>query len=222
MRSPVSWLKFFIPAVLICSVALVVSYDYLLRQIGHVLVFEQKPQKSDIIFVLNGRDTERSLAAVDLYKAGYGKLIVIARGPKQPGCDEFRKRVGKNWNSKLFFHRSVEAMGIPRDSFVQIGEGVHSTFDEAKVARTFVKEKGYQSMLLVTSKWHSRRAYLTFKSVFNKDEKVKGIKITCHPSKYDTFNPGAWWKKEAGAEIVLGEYLKLIYYILTFRISPLA
>ena len=46
--------------------------------------------------VLNGRDTERSLAVVDLYNKGYANLIVIARGPKQYGSDEFWKRVGKN------------------------------------------------------------------------------------------------------------------------------
>jgi uncharacterized SAM-binding protein YcdF (DUF218 family) len=222
MRNSLSWVKISIVAILIFSIVLFFSHEYLLRQIGHFLVLEQKPQKSDIIVVLNGRDTERSLAAVDMYKTGYGKLIVIARGPKQPGCGEFWKRVGKDFNSKVFFQRSVEAMGIPRDSFMQIGEGVHSTFDEAKAARTFLKEKGYKSILLVTSKWHSRRAYLTFTSVFGENERVEEIRITCHPSKYDTFNPDAWWKNEAGAEIVLGEYLRLIYYILTFRISPLA
>jgi len=130
--------------------------------------------------------------------------------------------VGNNWISKAFFQRSIEAMGIPERSFKLIGDGVAGTFDEARVTKKFVRESGYKSILLVTSKWHSRRAYLTFKSVFSKDEKVKGIKITCPPSTYDTFNPDAWWKKEADAEIVLGEYLRLIYYILTFRISPLA
>jgi len=68
----------------------------------------------------------------------------------------------------------------------------------------------------VTSKWHSRRDYLTFKSVIKDD----GIKVWIYPSKYDTFDPNAWWKKETDAELVFYEYVRLIYYIVTFRVRP--
>ena len=179
-------------------------------------MISEEPEKAEVIVVLNGRDAERSLTAVDLYNGGYGNLIVIARGPKQPGCDEFFKRVGPNWDSKTFFQRSIEAMGVPDRSFRLIGNGVTSTFEEAKAVRTFFRENGFKSMLLVTSKWHSRRAYSTFRSVFDKN---KDVRIIIQASKYDTFDPKKWWQSDADAEIVLGEYLRLIYYVATFRIS---
>ena len=182
---------------------------------GNFLILDQEPQKSDVIVVLNGRDTERCLAAVDLYNQGYANLIVLARGPKQYGSDEFWKRVGPDWNSKIFFQRAIEAMGIPEKSFKLIGDGVTSTYDEAVIANKFLVGIGYNSILLVTSKWHSRRAYMTFKSIFKKD---KNIKITIHTSKYDSFNSNEWWKNEVDAELVVREYIRLIYYILTFRI----
>ena len=217
MRSPLSWRKIAILVALISAVVLFLSHNYILRQIGHFLVFEQEPQKSDVIVVLNGRDAERCLAAVDLYNKGYANLIVLARGSKQPGCDEFWKRVGKHWNSKIFFQRAIEAMGVPEDAFKLIGNGVTSTYDEAKAMEKFLLANGHKSILLVTSKWHSKRAYLTFKSVFKDDHKKK---IIPHPSRYDTFNPDTWWKNEVDAELVFREYVRLIYYILTFRISP--
>ena len=216
-RSPLSWRKIVILVVLIFAIVLVVSYEYFLRQMGHFLVFEQKPQKADVIVVLNGRDTERCLAAVDLYNKGYANLIILAHGPKQPGCDEFWKRVGKNFNSKIFFQRAIEAMGIPENAFKLIGDGVTSTYDEAKATRKFLRENRYKSILLVTSKWHSKRAYLTFKSAFSDDHETK---IITYPSEYDNFDPDRWWKKEVDAEVVFGEYVRLIYYILTLRISP--
>jgi len=193
--------------------------SYLLRQLGNFLIYEQNPQKADVIVVLNGRDTERSLSAVDLYKKGYANLIVLAQGSKQPGSDEFWKRVVNNFDGKIFFQRAIEAMGVPEKSFKLIGNGVASTYDEAVATKEFLKKNGYKSILLVTSKWHSKRAYLTFKSVLNK--KGNGITITIIPSSYDNFDPELWWKKEEDTESVFREYVRLIYYIFSCRVSLL-
>jgi len=202
--------------IIIFFLAILFSHQYVLKKIGYFLIYEQKPQKADLIVVLNGRDAERSLAAVDLYNQGYAGLIIMAGLVKQPGSDEFWKRVGNKFDGRTFFSRAIEAMGIPISSFKFIGNGVTSTYDEAIATRQFLKENGYKSILIVTSKWHSRRAYLTFKSVIKDD----GIKVWIYPSKCDTFDPNAWWKKETDAELVFYEYVRLIYYIVTFQIRP--
>ena len=214
-----SRIKLFILGAVIVSSFLFISYPYLLKQMGRFLIFEQSARKADVIVVLNGRDTERSLAAVDLYNNGYAKLIVMARGEKESGYDEFWKRVGRGFDRRIFFQRAIEAMGIPENSFSLIGGGVTSTYEEAIVTKTFVKENGYKSILLVTSKSHSKRAYFTFQSVLNKKENE--IKITIIPSSYDNFDPDSWWKKEEHAKLVFDEYVRLIYFVLAFRISPL-
>lgn len=208
--------KKYILLIIIFLLAILFSHQYVLKKIGYFLIFEQDPQKADVIIVLNGRDAERSLAAVDLYNQGYAGLIIMAGLVKQPGSEEFWKRVGNNFEQKNFFQKAIEAMGVPSNAFKRIENGVTSTYDEAIVTRQFLKENGYKSILIVTSKWHSRRAYLTFKSVIKDD----GIKVWIYPSKYDTFDPNAWWKKETDAELVFYEYVRLIYYIVTFRIRP--
>ena len=190
-------------------------HSYLLKKVGHFLFFQQEPEKADVIVVLNGRDTERSLAAADLYNQGYSNRIVIARGSKQPGNDEFWRRVRDNFDGKIFFQRALYAMGIPESSFKLIGNGVDSTYDEALVTKEFLADNGYKSILLVTSKWHSRRAYLTFRSALKKD----GIRIIVQPSKYDVFNPDTWWKNSNDAELVFYEYTRLIFYVISSRIS---
>jgi uncharacterized SAM-binding protein YcdF (DUF218 family) len=198
-------------------IVIILSHQYLIKKIGYFLIYEQNPQKADVIVALNGGDTERSLAAVDLYNQGYAGLIIMAGLVKQPGSEEFWKRVGDNFNEKIFFQKAIEAMGIPEKSFQFIGNGVSSTYDEALATREFLKENGYKTILLVTSKWHSKRAYLTFRSALKDD----GIKIVIQPSKYDAFRPDGWWKNENDAELVFYEYIRLIYYILTSRISLL-
>jgi uncharacterized SAM-binding protein YcdF (DUF218 family) len=213
------WIKIAGLVVLIFAILIAFSHEYLLKKIGHFLVYAQSPQKADVIVVLNGRDSERSLAAVDLYNNGYSKLIVMAEIMKQPGTDEFRKRVKKNINRKMFFQWAIESMGVPEDSFKLIGDGISSTYDEALVIKQFMLDSHYQSILLVTSKWHSKRAYLTFQSVFKRDDN-QDLRILVYPSKYDTFNPDAWWKQSDGAELIFYEYVRLIYYVMTLRISP--
>src|SRR4030042_1191436 len=96
------WIKIAGLVVFIFAIFLAFSHEYILKEIGQFLVYAQSPQKADVIVILNGRDTERSLAAVDLYNAGYADLIVIANGSKQPGSEEFRKRVGSNFGRKKF------------------------------------------------------------------------------------------------------------------------
>ena len=209
------WGKISLLVVLSFLLILIFLYPYLLRGIGNFLILEQDPKKADVIVVLNGRDTERSLAAVDLYNQGYAKLMIMAHIPKQAGTDEFWKRVGGNFNGKVFFQRAIEAMGVPEESFRFIGNGVTSTYDEALATQEFLNKNGYKSILLVTSKWHSKRAYLTFKSTLKNDE----IKIVIQPSRYDVFDPDAWWKNRNDAELIFYEYIRLIYYILTCRIS---
>jgi uncharacterized SAM-binding protein YcdF (DUF218 family) len=216
IRRSLSWRKIAIFLALIFIIALFLSHEYILKQVGHFLVLEQEPLKADVIVVLNGRDTERSLAAVDLYNEGHGDLIVMAQGLRQPGCDEFFQKVGKNWNNKTFFQRAIEAMGIPKHSFRLIPADITSTYDEANVTKDFLDTTGYKSILIVTSKWHSKRAYLTFKSVFKMNQ---DIRISTYVSKYDTFDPDTWWTSENHAELVFGEYVRLIWYILTCRIS---
>jgi len=208
--------KLFIILVLIVIVLLIFTYPYLLPPFGYFLTYEQAPRKADLILVLNGRDTERSLAAVDLYKQGYANLIVMARLAKQPGSDEFTKRVGDHFDGRPFFQRAVEAMGVPKTSFVVIENGVASTYEEALATKEFLKQNGYKSILLVTSKWHSKRAYLTFRSALKSD----GIKIIIQPSKYDAYRSDAWWKTETDAKLVFGEYIRLIYYLVSLRINP--
>ena len=219
IRGSLSWRKITISLALILVVALFLSHEYILKQIGHFLVFEQEPQKADVIVVLNGRATERNLAAADLFNAGYANLIILAKTPKQPGSDEFWKRVGKDFsNAKSFSERAFEALGISPSSLELIGQGVNSTYDEAMLVKSFFEKNALQSLILVTSKWHSRRAYWTFGSIFKDDDATQ---IIVHTSRYDTFDAESWWKNENDAELVIGEYVRLLYYLVTSRISLL-
>lgn len=56
-----------------------------------------------------------------------------------------------------------------------------------------------------------RRAHWVFETVLC-DE--KGVGITSCPSAYDTFDPERWWEEETGRELVFGEYVRLLSYVI--------
>jgi uncharacterized SAM-binding protein YcdF (DUF218 family) len=83
--------------------------------------------------------------------------------------------------------------------------------EEAKVIGEFVREKGFRSLIIATSPTHTRRAWLTFEKVFEKDD----VEVMMAPSRHARFKPDDWWKTRRYAKEVIVEYQKLIYY--TFK-----
>ena len=88
------------------------------------------------------------------------------------------------------------------------------TFEEAKVVKDYVQGQGYRSIIVVTSPYHTRRTWLTFKKLFEKD----GVKIMMMPSHYSGFRPDDWWKTNTGIKELIIEYQKLIYYTIKYFI----
>jgi len=62
-----------------------------------------------------------------------------------------------------------------------------STYEEAVIMRDFLKVHPSSQLILVTSKYHSARAYLTFRSALDDRE----VRIRSCPTPYDPLIPSA-------------------------------
>ena len=87
---------------------------------------------------------------------------------------------------------------------------ITSTFEEAVAAKKFLSEKGFKSMILVTSTYHTRRALMLFNFVF----RGTGIKIYNSTAENILYRPEAWWRKEKDAENVIREYIAMTQNII--------
>jgi uncharacterized SAM-binding protein YcdF (DUF218 family) len=88
-----------------------------------------------------------------------------------------------------------------------------STMDEADRIAAYVKaDAKVKRVVIVTSSFHSRRAFRIFRDRFEK----AGVRITINvsPSRYTDFNPVIWWRRKSYASIVVTEWLKIFYYVL--------
>ena len=213
-RSRLSIWKWIIFIVFILYFVITAYRIPLFIQLGEYLIVEHKPQKADLIVCLGGPSVGNSLAAMDVYQKGLAPYIFKAKELKPDGLDYLKRKV-ENYPTKFdLFTMIAEGFGIPAEAILSPDKGVGSTIEEANLVRALVLDKGYTSVIVVTSLMHSRRAYLTFRRVFEDSE----VKIISLPSHYQQFNPKDWWKKRKYTKELIIEYQKLIYYKFKYRI----
>jgi uncharacterized SAM-binding protein YcdF (DUF218 family) len=184
----------------------------ILTGLGRYLIVEHPPQKSDLIVGLAGGNVDRGLAVADAYGKGLAPRIFVAREDPPDGYALLKER-GVNYPESVDLMRIIlEGLGIPRSAFLTSDRQAKSTFEEANLVKDVVMKSGYSSIIVITTPYHSRRAWLTFRKVFEEND----VRLLMLPSPYSDFNPADWWKKRRYLREVIIEYQKLIYYTLKY------
>ena len=205
----IKWLFF---VLIVIYVLLSYFHAPILRKVGEYLIVEHSPRKSDLIVCLAGASVERSLAAADAYRKGFASRIFMAREELPDGYELLKER-GIEYPASIDLRiKILKDLGVPGSALLINDRPAKSTIDEAEVVRGLVKEKGFRSLILITSPTHSRRAWLTYKKVLEKDS----VRILVLPSQYSKFKPENWWKKRKYTREVIIEYEKLVYYALKY------
>jgi uncharacterized SAM-binding protein YcdF (DUF218 family) len=213
-RSRFSFWKWFFLVLFVLYFVITAYRIPLLVQLGEYLIVEHEPQKADLIVCLGGPGVGNALAAADVFQKGLAPYLFKAKEVEPDGLDDLKDKIEDYPTEFDLFGMITEGFGIPGEAIISPEKRVGSTLEEADLVRTFVLDKGYHSLILVTSLTHSRRAYLTFRRVF-KDSEVKLISL---PSHYQQFSPKDWWKKRRFTKELIIEYQKLIYYKLKYGI----
>ena len=175
---------------------------------GRFLVREDPLERADAIFVLAGTEIERPLEAVDLYKEGYGREILLSPGRAEAA--ELRIRaLGVRY--LLGYERTREAMvqlGVPESAVHVVTGAVDNTAEEATLLRTMAGARGWRRVIIVTSKYHSRRSGFAFR----RELRGAGITILVRTSRYDLSDPAHWWRSRADVRYVVSELQKWTLY----------
>ena len=185
----------------------------ILTGLGKFLVVSHSPEKSDLTVCLTGSNIERGLAAADAYNNEFAPIILIPREMPPDGSRILKER-GLNYPEKEdLLTMLLKGLGVPRDALLISNQAVANLFEEAEMVKKVMDDKGYRSIIVITSPVHSRRAWLTFRKVFRGDENIRILVI---PTSYSKFKPEDWWKKGPYFNEVIGEYGKLIVNSLKF------
>jgi uncharacterized SAM-binding protein YcdF (DUF218 family) len=199
----------FLIGMAVAIILLIAYHQNILSALGQYLVYQQDPQQADMIVIpACWEDTIiRARGGIDLYNRGLAKKIFVPRMERMKGQEEIIAQgidIPENRDIVITF---LEKFGIPLTNIETSAQEVTNTWDEAQEARNLVERKGYTTVLLVTSKYHSRRAYLIFKDALKGKATVISV-----PTPYDASDPESWWKQNDEFQSVIMEYQKLLAY----------
>jgi uncharacterized SAM-binding protein YcdF (DUF218 family) len=199
----------FLIIVVIIIIQLIAYRQRILIAIGTYLIYEQPSQQADVIAIAVNWDEAivRARGGADLYKKGLAKIVFVPRMAQMESLEEIKQEgidIPENRDLVIII---LGGLGVPLAAIETSSQEVTNTWDEAQEVNNFVEQKGYTSVLLVTSKYHSRRAYLIFRDALKGKATVISV-----PSPYDSYNPEEWWKREKDMKRVIMEYQKLFLY----------
>jgi len=169
------------------------------------------PERSDVIVVLGGGwDDSRYFKALELRKAGYADKIVL-------DAEDFGEKYGTN-NFKLasdFVARS----GVKNVTLCPVTHG--STYGETEDVVRCIAPLKVSSILMVTSDYHTRRAFDIFKSRLPKYHwSIAASWVPLEPDGSRRMYSDQWWKDRQWAKTVFEEWQRLIWWNLVDRWKP--
>jgi uncharacterized SAM-binding protein YcdF (DUF218 family) len=192
-------------AIVLAPIALVAGF--LLYHAGGWLVVEDPLAKGDAIFVLGGTRLERPLEAFDLYREGWAPRVLLFRVVSDYGEAELIRR-GFEFPLESDMQQDVlRRLGMPEGTVVILSEK-DNTRDEALDVRNTTLANGWNTVIVVTSKQHTRRARLAI----SRRLAGTGVKVIVRASRYDLSDPAHWWRNRATVRFTLFELQRLFGY----------
>jgi uncharacterized SAM-binding protein YcdF (DUF218 family) len=181
---------------------------------ARLLITEAPLANADAIVVLGGSANyrERAREAAKLLLEGRSQRILITNDNMRGPWSSAEQR------NPFFYERSFEEIrnaGVPQNSVELLKKPVASTHEEAELVRQYAEEHRLQSVLIVTSAYHSRRALWVFSRVF-RDAGIR-IGLVNVRTGIDSPDPATWWLTLRGWRLVPTEYVKMIYYVVKYR-----
>ena len=170
--------------------------------LGRWLIKEDPLEKADAIAVLSGRMPDRALEAARVYRQGYAPRVWLTHST-QPGAE--LKHLGVQYFGEEVYDREIlEREGVPKGQIEVLDPPIVNTADEMKTIGGALKGNGLHSVIIVTSKVHTRRTRALWRRVSSADGKaiVRGVSD-------DSFDAARWWRSTSDALDVVREVLGL-------------
>ena len=181
---------------------------WLLYYGGRFLQHEDPLVKADAIFVLSGTRVERPLEAADLYKEGWAPLIVLSPGRPEAGEFLLRDRGIVLPTETELSRDALVQIGIPATAVAATFGYIDNTAQEAALVRAMVTKNRWRRVIIVTSKYHTRRAAFAFRRALE----GTGVQVIMRASRYDPSDPARWWRSRPDFRFASSEMQKLILY----------
>jgi uncharacterized SAM-binding protein YcdF (DUF218 family) len=188
--------------VVLCVVVYVARHP-ILRFAAESWIVNEPTAHADAILVL-GDDNfygDRATEAAQLFRQGVAPVVVASGRRLRPSAGV----------SELLEHDLIER-GVPKEKVLRFPQGADNTREEAIALRGLAKERGWNSVVVVTSNYHTRRVRYIFQKVF-----PSGVQVSVASARDGDFDPEHWWEKRKSVKELLGELVGMVAAVWELR-----
>ena len=184
-----------------------------LRAAGWALVVNEPVAPADIIVLSLDSGGAGALEAADLVQSGIATRVAVFADPPSGENHEFIRRGLPYEDGAARQMRQLRWLGVT--DVVQIPRTDVGTEGEAQVLPPWCDQHRLRSIVLVTTRDHSRR----LRRVLDRVMKGHSTRVMIQPSRYSSFDPDQWWKTRNGVRTEIVELQKLVLEVVLRPIS---
>lgn len=194
---------------------LLILYGGACNRAGLWLARDDHPRHADAMVLLMGGIADRVLQIADLYHQGVAPRIIIVT--ESMGAYRALEERGVNLISSTQQVKSaLVRLGVPPECITILPGDARSTLTEAQAVSEYLAvNTPVDTLLLVSSAYHMRRAGMIFRRALRKNHLT--VTLLCSPSSYTAFRAKGWWRYKEEIQAVMSEYIKIGSFIFLER-----
>jgi uncharacterized SAM-binding protein YcdF (DUF218 family) len=155
--------------------------------------------KADGIVVLTGA-ASRIPDAIELLNTQHGNRLLITGVHRTTTAKEIANLT--SLNERIF------------KCCVDLDRSALNTLGNAIETRRWARERGFNTLIVVTSNWHMPRAMAEL------SHQIPDARLIPYPVVSDKIKSEPWWTNGATTRLLLAEYLKYIFAVVRMRLDP--
>ncbi len=190
---------------LITLLLLFLLIGILLWKSGNALVHNDAFEHRAWAVVLAGesRNCERSEASVKLFLEGRIDSLILSATP-----------IYKTHYGSEYIREEMIKAGYSRNKLFEFHQDAYSTFEEATLILRQARLMQIDTLLVITSNFHSARSAMIFKKLANGNPVIQ-----LYGAEFSSYEPNAWWSDRNSRKTWLEEWLRFIYAWFEIRFS---
>jgi uncharacterized SAM-binding protein YcdF (DUF218 family) len=159
------------------------------------------PPQSDGIVVLTGGEARLS-AGVQLLAEGLGTRLLVSGVHPETSLDDLRDLMAPEDTAAF-------------ECCVDLDKAATDTTSNATETAHWTRQKGYNSIILVTATYHMPRSLLEL------ERRLPGVRVEAYPVFPDAFRLDDWWRRPGTLKLLIGEYVKYGVALARIRLARL-